>query len=75
VKIVYKSLPTVDITKGLNKGLNAFLLKPVKPAIAFEIIEDKFKRIAFLARQSNRTLNLSASKTLKNNDAGQEAKQ
>jgi DNA-binding NtrC family response regulator len=65
VKIVYTGSPTVDLTGGLNKGLNTFLVKPVKPAITLEILEDKFKRIAFLAKQSNRTLNLSASKTFK----------
>jgi hypothetical protein len=49
-------------------------VKPVNPAIALEILEDKFKRIAILDRKSNRMLTPSASKTLKNNGAWKEAK-
>lgn len=44
VKIVFTGSPTVELTGGLNKGLDAFLVKPVNPAIVLEILDEKFKR-------------------------------
>jgi DNA-binding NtrC family response regulator len=44
VKIIFTGSPTVELAGGLNNGLDAFLVKPVNPAIVLEIFDEKFKK-------------------------------
>jgi DNA-binding NtrC family response regulator len=44
VKIVFTGSPTLELAGGVNKSIDAFLVKPVKPEIVLEILEEKFKK-------------------------------